>query len=78
MVYNTLDVLGAALALGISLKDSAAVLAKVPHVQGRVEVVPTPGKDYTCLLYTSGVFHVLRPGRRSQVQHAPDYGHPSP
>lgn len=30
MVYNTLDVLGAALALGISLKDSAAVLAKVP------------------------------------------------
>ena len=50
MVYNTLDVLGAALALGISLKDSAAVLAKVPHVQGRVEVVPTPGKDYTVLI----------------------------
>ena len=50
MVYNTLDVLGAALALGISLKDSAAVLAKVPHVQGRVEVVPTPGKDYTILI----------------------------
>ena len=24
------------------------------------------------------VFHVLRPGRRSQVHHAPDYGHPSP
>lgn len=34
MVYNTLDVLGAALALGIPLKDSAAVLAGVPHVQG--------------------------------------------
>ena len=50
MVYNTLDVLGAALALGIPLKDSAAVLAGVPHVQGRVEVVPTPGKDYTILI----------------------------
>ena len=50
MVYNTLDVLGAALALGVSLEESAAVLAKVPHVQGRVEVVPTPGKDYTVLI----------------------------
>ena len=48
MVYNTLDVLGAALALGVPLTESAAVLAAVPHVQGRVEVVPTP-----CLLYTS-------------------------
>ena len=47
MVYNTLDVLGAALALGIPLKDSARVLAAVPHVKGRVEVVPTPGRDYT-------------------------------
>ena len=50
MVYNTLDVLGAALALGISLKKSAEVLAGVPHVKGRVEVVPTPGKDYTILI----------------------------
>ena len=50
MVYNTLDVLGAALALGVSLKESAAVLAAVPHVKGRVEVVPTPGKDYTILI----------------------------
>ena len=50
MVYNTRDVLGAALALGIPLKDSAAVLAGVPHVQGRVEVIPTPGKDYTILI----------------------------
>ena len=50
MVYNTLDVLGAALALGISLEESAAVLASVPHVKGRVEVVPTPGKDYTILI----------------------------
>ena len=50
MVYNTLDVLGAALALGISLEESAAVLAKVPHVKGRVEIVPTPGRDYTILI----------------------------
>lgn len=50
MVYNTLDVLGAALALGIPLKGSARVLAAVPHVKGRVEVVPTPGRDYTVLI----------------------------
>ena len=50
MVYNTLDVLGAALALGISLEKSAGILAGVPHVKGRVEVVPTPGKDYTILI----------------------------
>ena len=50
MVYNTLDVLGAALALGISLEKSAGILASVPHVKGRVEVVPTPGKDYTILI----------------------------
>lgn len=50
MVYNTLDVLGAALQLGVSLEDGAAVLRNVPHVKGRVEVVPTPGKDYTILI----------------------------
>ena len=50
MIDNTLDVLGAALALGIPLEESAAVLARVPHVKGRVEVVPTPGKDYTVLI----------------------------
>lgn len=50
MVYNTLDVLAAALALGISLEKSAAVLEKVPPVKGRVEVVPTPGKEYTILI----------------------------
>ena len=64
MVYNTLDVLGAALALGISLEKSAAVLAKVPHVKGRVEVVPTPGKDYTILIdyahSPDGLENVLR------------------
>ena len=50
MVDNALDVLGAALALGIPLEESAAVLGRVPHVKGRVEVVPTPGKDYTVLI----------------------------
>ena len=50
MVYNTLDVLGAALALGISLEESAGALLRVANVKGRVEVVPTPGKDYTVLI----------------------------
>ena len=50
MVYNTLDVLGAALALGVPLEKSARVLAAVPRCEGRVEVVPTPGKDYTVLI----------------------------
>ena len=50
MVYNTLDVLGAALALGVPLQKSAAALARVPHVKGRVEVVPTPGESYTILI----------------------------
>lgn len=50
MIDNTLDVLGAALALGIPLEESADILARVPHVKGRVEVVPTPGKDYTVLI----------------------------
>lgn len=50
MVYNTLDALGAALELGISLEESAKALKTVGHVRGRVEVVPTPGKDYTILI----------------------------
>ena len=50
MVYNTLDVLVAALALGVPLEQSTRALATVPHVKGRVEVVPTPGRDYTVLI----------------------------
>ena len=49
MVYNTLGVLAAAKALGVSLEDSAHVLRHSAHVKGRVEVVPTPG-DYTMLI----------------------------
>ena len=50
MVYNTLDVLAAALKLGVPLERSAEALRRVPHVKGRVEVVPAPGKDYTILI----------------------------
>lgn len=49
-VYNALTVLGISLRLGISLKEAAAALADAPGVKGRVEVVPTPGTDYTVLI----------------------------
>ena len=49
-VYNALTVLGLAVCLGISLADAAAALADAPGVKGRVEVVPTPGEDYTILI----------------------------
>lgn len=49
MVYNTLGVLAAAQAVGVSLAESAKVLAATAHVKGRVEVVPTDG-DYTILI----------------------------
>ena len=49
-VRNVLSVLGIALQLGISLEESASVLATVSGVKGRVEVVPTPGEDYTILI----------------------------
>lgn len=49
-VYNALTVLGMALELGVSLEDAAGSLARVRGVKGRVEVVPTPGKDYTILI----------------------------
>ena len=49
-VYNALTVLGVALELGISLEAAAGALADAPGVKGRVEVVPTPGTDYTVLI----------------------------
>ena len=49
-VYNTLTVLGIARQLGISLGDAAAALETVEGVKGRIEVVPTPGTDYTVLI----------------------------
>ncbi len=50
MVYNTLDALGAALMLGVPLDRGAEALRDVPHVKGRMEVAPTPGKPYTILI----------------------------
>ena len=49
-VYNVLTALGCAMQLGISLPDAAAALKDVRGVRGRVEVVPTPGKDYTVII----------------------------
>ncbi len=49
-VYNALSVLGIAMQLGICLEEAAAALATAQGVKGRIEVVPTPGKDYTILI----------------------------
>ena len=49
-VYNTLTVLGIAMQLGISLADAAQALKTAKGVKGRIEVVPTPGKDYTIII----------------------------
>jgi len=49
-VYNALTVIGIAKQLGISLSDCAAALKTVEGVKGRVEVVPTPGEDFTVLI----------------------------
>ena len=49
-VYNAMTVLAAALQLGISLEDAANALKTARGVKGRVEVVPTPGEEYTVLI----------------------------
>ena len=49
-VYNALTVMGIALQLGIGLEESAAALRNAQGVKGRMEVVPTPGKDYSVLI----------------------------
>ena len=49
-VYNALTALDCAKALGISVTDGAKALRSAKGVKGRVEVVPTPGKDYTILI----------------------------
>ena len=49
-VYNALTVLGIARSLGIPLDAAAAALEKAKGVKGRIEVVPTPGKDYSILI----------------------------
>ncbi len=49
-VYNALAVIETAMALDIPLVQITAALREVKGVKGRVEVVPTPGKDYTVLI----------------------------
>ena len=49
-VYNALSVMGIAYQLGISPEESAAALRNAQGVKGRMEVVPTPGKDYSVLI----------------------------
>ena len=49
-VYNALTVLGIAHQLGIPLKDAAEALKTAEGVKGRIEVVPTPGKDFSVLI----------------------------
>ena len=49
-VYNVLTVLAMALQLDIELQAAADALKSAQGVKGRVEVVPTPGKDYTVLI----------------------------
>jgi len=48
-VYNSLDVIGCGLELGLELADIAAALADAEGVKGRMEVLPTDG-DYTILI----------------------------
>ena len=63
-VYNALTVLGIAGSLGISMEDAAGALREARGVKGRIEVVPTPGKDYTVLIdyahTPDGLENVLR------------------
>ena len=49
-VYNALGIIAAGLSLGISLEKCAHALSSAKGVKGRMEVVPTPGRDYTVLI----------------------------
>ncbi len=49
-VYNALTVLGIARSLGITLDAAAKALGSAKGVKGRIEVVPTPGKEYSILI----------------------------
>ena len=66
-VYNALNVLGMAMQLDIPLADAANALRTAQGVKGRVEVVPTPGKDYTILIdyahTPDGLENVLSSGK---------------
>ena len=66
-VYNALNVLGMAMQMDITLSDAAKALRTAQGVKGRVEVVPTPGKDYTVLIdyahTPDGLENVLSSGK---------------
>jgi len=49
-VYNALAAIGTCLALGFDLKSISHAIAKCRGVKGRLEVVPTPGRDFTILI----------------------------
>ena len=48
-VYNTLDAMACCWNLGVPLTECADALARNHGVKGRMEIIPTPGKDYTIL-----------------------------
>ena len=62
--YNALAAIACASALGVPLGEISAALRNTAGVKGRVEVVPTPGKDYTVLIdyahTPDGLENVLR------------------
>ncbi len=47
--YNCLTVIASALQLGLPLDEICEALGKAKGVKGRVEVIPTPGTEYTVL-----------------------------
>ena len=49
-VYNALAAVATCRTLGVPLKDCAAALAASRGAKGRMEVVSTPGRDYTVLI----------------------------
>lgn len=63
-ISNVLITLGIAQQLGIQLSDAAMALRSAEGVKGRIEVVPTPEKDYTVLIdyahTPDGLENVLR------------------
>ena len=48
-VYNALDAMACCWNLGVPLGECADALAHDHGVKGRMEIIPTPGKDYTIL-----------------------------
>lgn len=63
-VSNALLTLGIARQLGIDLQQAVSALSRAKGVKGRIEVVPTPGKDFTVLIdyahTPDGLENVLR------------------